>query len=72
MIIGLKKEVLTLKREQFIGRMVQTILPKGFQRVRYDGLQATCKRKKVRVRLQTAMDRTVQDVFGWVDEVVGS
>jgi len=25
----------------FIGRMVQHILPKGFQRVRYDGLQAT-------------------------------
>ena len=67
-----QKEVLTLKREQFIGRMVQTILPKGFQRVRYYGLQATCKLKKVRVRLQTALHRMVQDVFGWVDEVVGS
>jgi len=25
----------------FIGRMVQHILPKGFQRIRYYGLQAT-------------------------------
>jgi hypothetical protein len=32
----------TVSRETFIGRMVQHILPKGFQRIRYYGLQATC------------------------------
>ena len=32
--------------EVFIGRMVQHILPKGFQRVRYYGLQATASFKK--------------------------
>jgi hypothetical protein len=32
----------------FIERMVQHILPKGFQRVRYYGLQATCRASKVR------------------------
>ncbi|PAJ72071.1 hypothetical protein CJF42_23250 [Pseudoalteromonas sp. NBT06-2] len=32
--------------EAFIGRMVQHILPKGFQRVRYYGLQATANFKK--------------------------
>nr|WP_127924182.1 MULTISPECIES: transposase [unclassified Pseudoalteromonas] len=32
--------------EAFIGRMVQHILPKGFQRVRYYGLQATASFKK--------------------------
>lgn len=32
----------------FIGRMVQHILPKGFQRVRYYGLQATCRASKVK------------------------
>jgi Putative transposase len=32
----------------FIGRMVQHILPKGFHRIRYYGLHATCKAKKVR------------------------
>ena len=30
----------------FIGRMVQHIMPKGFQRVRYYGLQATKTFKK--------------------------
>ena len=32
----------------FIGRMVQHILPKGFQRIRYYGLHAVCKAKKIR------------------------
>ena len=35
------KQVETVPVEVFIGRMVQHILPKGFQRVRYYGLQAT-------------------------------
>jgi hypothetical protein len=66
-----EKEVVTLDREQFIGRMVQTILPKGFQRVRIYGLQATCKLKKVRLRLQTALQKLVQGVLGWVENIVG-
>lgn len=36
-----KKEVVTVDVLTFIGRMVQHILPKGFKRVRYYGLQAT-------------------------------
>ena len=43
---GRKK--VTISREQFIGRMVQHILPKGFHRVRYYGLQAICIQEKVR------------------------
>lgn len=35
------KEVVTVDVMTFIGRMVQHILPKGFQRIRYYGLQAT-------------------------------
>jgi len=35
------KEVVTVDVTTFIGRMVQHIQPKGFQRVRYYGLQAT-------------------------------
>ena len=66
-----QKEVVRLDREQFIGRMVQTILPKGFKRVRYYGLQATCKLKKVSVHLQTALQKLVQGVFGWVENIVG-
>jgi hypothetical protein len=36
----------------FIGRMVQHILPKGFQRIRYYGLQATCRASKKREELR--------------------
>jgi hypothetical protein len=56
---GVLKDHKTRKREEedipavvFIGRMVQHILPKGFHRIRYYGLHATCKAKKVRVILQ--------------------
>jgi hypothetical protein len=36
-----KEKVETVTSEVFVGRMVQHILPKGFQRIRYYGLQAT-------------------------------
>jgi len=39
----------------FIGRMVQHILPKGFHRMRYYGLHATCKAKKVKGLLPALM-----------------
>jgi Putative transposase/Transposase zinc-binding domain len=39
----------------FIGRMVQHVLPKGFHRIRYYGLHATCKAKKVKVVLKELM-----------------
>ncbi len=40
------REYETIDVVKFIGRMVQHILPKGFQRVRYFGLQATSSFKK--------------------------
>jgi len=40
------RQVETVTAEVFIGRMVQHIMPKGFQRVRYYGLQATKTFKK--------------------------
>jgi len=40
------KKVETVEVDVFIGRMVQHIMPKGFQRVRYYGLQATKTFKK--------------------------
>jgi Putative transposase len=39
----------------FIGRMVQHILPQGFHRIRYYGLHATCKVKKVKALLTVLM-----------------
>jgi hypothetical protein len=53
----------TVSRETFIGRMVQHILPKGFQRIRYYGLQATCILKQVRERVLTALQVTVQQTM---------
>jgi hypothetical protein len=41
-----RKEVVTVPVITFIGRMVQHILPKGFVRIRYYGLQATKTFKK--------------------------
>ena len=41
-----KDKVDTVTAEVFVGRMVQHILPKGFQRIRYYGLQSTKTNKK--------------------------
>ncbi|MGV8149904.1 MAG: transposase [Alkaliphilus sp.] len=46
-----KKEVAEVDVLTFIGRMVQHILPNGFKTVRYYSLHATCKAKKVAVKL---------------------
>jgi len=46
-----KQTVETVSRETFIGRMVQHSLPKGFQRIRSYGLQASCTLNKVRAQL---------------------
>jgi hypothetical protein len=58
-----KKTVETVSRETFLGRMVQHILPKGFQRIRYYGLQATCKLKKVREQLLRLLHLAEQQVL---------
>lgn len=63
------KQEIELSREQFIGRMVQHILPKGFKRVRYYGLQATCKFKRVAEVLKRAIKRVVQGTLGWLEQV---
>jgi hypothetical protein len=57
----------TVSRETFIGRMVQHILPKGFQRIRYYALQATCILSQVRERLMTLLQVAVQQTM----EVLG-
>jgi putative transposase/transposase-like zinc-binding protein len=50
----------------FIGRMVQHILPKGFHRMRYYGLHATCKAKKVKgmlTALMVALGRLIKGTY---------
>ena len=46
----------TLPALQFIGRMVQHILPKGFQRIRYYGLHGNVRYKKMREQLEAIKD----------------
>jgi hypothetical protein len=61
-----KRTVETVDRTTFIGRMVQHILPKGFQRIRYYGLQATCTLAKVRQKVVAALHGAVQQVLAGV------
>jgi hypothetical protein len=58
-----KRTVETVDRTTFIGRMVQHILPKGFQRIRYYGLQATCILAKIRQKVVAAVQGVVQQVI---------
>ena len=45
----------TVEVYTFIGRMVQHTFPKGFQRIRYDGVQATKTFEKIKVLIQAAL-----------------
>jgi len=64
---GGKRTEETVSRETFIGRMVQHILPKGFQRIRYYGLQATCILKQVREKVAVALHVAVQPVLDMLE-----
>jgi Putative transposase/Transposase zinc-binding domain len=56
----------TVTVETFIGRMVQHTVPKGFKRIRYDGVQATKTFAKVKVAIQAALAKVEGVVKGAV------
>ena len=56
----------TVTVETFIGRMVQHMVPKGFKRIRYYGVQATKTFAKVKVILQAALAKVEGVVKGAV------
>ncbi len=56
----------TVDVETFIGRMVQHTVPKGFKRIRYDGVQATKTFAKVKVAIQAALAKVEGVVKGAV------
>lgn len=61
-----KRQVEEVPAVTFIGRMVQHILPKGFHRIRYYGLHATCKAKQVKGllgKLLVAMGRLIKGTY---------
>src|SRR2546421_2509189 len=56
----------TVDVETFIGRMVQHTVPKGFKRIRYDGVQATKTFAKVKGVIQAALAKVEGVVKGAV------
>ena len=56
----------TVPVDTFIGRMVQHVLPKGFKRIRYAGVQATKTFAKVKMVIQAALARVEGVVKGAV------
>jgi hypothetical protein len=61
-----QQKIETVPAETFIGRMVQHIFPKGFQRIRYYGLQATKTFVKWRDKIKEGLKKigqVVKDVY---------
>jgi hypothetical protein len=56
----------TVTVDRFIGRMVQHVMPKGFKRIRYYGVQATKTLAKVKVVIQAALAKVEGVVKGAV------
>jgi hypothetical protein len=56
----------TVTVDMFIGRMVQHVMPKGFKRIRYYGVQATKTFAKVKVVIQAALAKVEGVVKGAV------
>jgi Putative transposase/Transposase zinc-binding domain len=61
-----RMEYETVPVDTFIGRMVQHTMPKGFQRIRYYGIQATTPFTKVKIMIQTALAKVEEVVKGAV------
>jgi len=59
-----KEQEETVTAEIFVGRMVQHILPKGFQRIRYYGLQATKTYEKWRKVIEGITREAKKDIDG--------
>ena len=61
-----RMEYETVPVDTFIGRMVQHMMPKGFKRIRYYGVQATKTFAKVKIMIQTALAKVEEVVKGAV------
>jgi Putative transposase/Transposase zinc-binding domain len=56
----------TVTVDMFIGRMVQHVMPKGFKRIRYYGVQATKTFAKGKIAIQAALVKVEEVVKGAV------
>ena len=59
----------TVPVDTFIGRMVQHTMPKGLQRIRYDGVQATKTCAKVKAVSHAALAKVEEVVKGAVKSI---
>lgn len=59
----------TVDVDTCIGRMVQHTMPKGFKRIRYDGVQATKTFAKVKVVIQAALAKVEGVVKGAIKSI---
>lgn len=66
-----KQESARISAVEFIRMLVQHILPKGFQRVRYLGLHAVCLRKKITETVRKAIGAAIQTTFFFGEAVMG-
>ena len=55
---------------EFIRVLVQHILPKGFQRVRYMGLHAVSIRQKITEQVRRAIGAVIQEAFYFAEAMV--
>jgi hypothetical protein len=62
-------EYATVDVDTCIGRMVQHTMPKGFKRIRYDGVQATKTFAKVKAVIQAALAKVEGVVRGAVKSI---
>lgn len=65
-----KQESNRVSAVEFIHRLVQHILPKGFQRVRYLGLHAVCLRQKITDKVCKAIGAIIQLAFFFGEAVM--
>jgi hypothetical protein len=59
----------TVAVSTFIGRMVQHVFPKGFQRIRYDGVQATKTFATLKRLMQEALAKVKGSVKGAIKSI---
>jgi hypothetical protein len=65
-----QQEKVRVTAVEFIRVLVQHMLPKGFQRVRYLGLHAVCVRQKIKEQVRRAIGAVMQEAFYFAEAVM--
>jgi hypothetical protein len=60
----------TVSVEIFIGRMIQHVMPKGFKRIRYYGVQATKSYEKIKNVIKAATDQIIEKIKDCIQIII--